>query len=142
MAVILTGLCLISTSNAALSPGPATIDITIKVRETVFRHDAIIITSSLYNKRITPRSIGNSVAACRNVANKRTLPKGTYFCNTVYRFPLGQIIVAGIVSSPVYSRMAVVGGTGIYSNVGGQVILHAFNLNPLRARLHFALEAF
>lgn len=127
--------------SSALSPGDATIHITSTVRKTTHKRGVVINSSSLYNRRITPRSIGNSVRVCRNVSDGVTLPKGRFVCVVVYRFPLGQITAMGVISSPVYYRLAVVGGTGIYSNILGQVKAQAYNLSPTRERLFFSLKA-
>jgi hypothetical protein len=46
----------------------------------------------------------------------------------------------GIVNSEVFHRVAIVGGTGFYSNIGGQVT--AVALNDRIDRVVFNLEAF
>jgi hypothetical protein len=56
--------------------------------------------------------------------------------------PLGQIITMGVVASSVYYKMAVVGGTGVYSNIGGEVESITLKLKPRRERLTFTIVAF
>jgi hypothetical protein len=56
--------------------------------------------------------------------------------------PLGQIVTVGVRSSQVYYRLAIVGGTGLYANTGGQLTVIVTKLVPLREQLNFNIVAF
>lgn len=56
--------------------------------------------------------------------------------------PLGQILAQGIVTSPVYYKLGIVGGTGIYKNIGGEVQVTATKLKPRKENLVFTLVAY
>lgn len=59
-----------------------------------------------------------------------------------YRMPLGQIVAAGVVTSEIYYKLAVIGGTGVYNNIGGEVQVIATNLVPRKERLIFTIRSF
>lgn len=56
--------------------------------------------------------------------------------------PLGQIVTAGIVTSDLYYKLAILGGTGVYSNIGGEVLIQATKLVPRKEKLVFTITAF
>jgi len=102
-----------------------------------------ITAFALYNKNISPYAIGNSILRCTIISRKRTLPRNTRTCFAVYRMPLGQIVAAGLVTSSVFYRLAVIGGTGAYANVGGgQLQVVTTQLQPRKDRLFFVLYSF
>ena len=125
-----------------LAPGRYFIRITSQVIKRDRDGRIRISASSLYNKFISPNAIGNSIARCIQIGNRRTIPHGSQLCAVVYRMPLGQIVAGGYVSSPVYYKLAIVGGTGVYANVGGQVQVTAKKLVPRKDKLVFVLNAF
>ena len=51
-------------------------------------------------------------------------------------------MAAGVTTSPVYFKLAVTGGTGLYANIGGQVQIIATKLKPLRQNLSFTIFAY
>lgn len=56
--------------------------------------------------------------------------------------PLGQIVAAGVVTSEIYYKIAVVGGTGLYRNTGGEVLVTATRLIPRKEKLVFTIIAY
>lgn len=136
VAVILVILVIApSTIAAAIPPGgDAKIDVTVELRSRQSRNGITVMKQEIFNKRITKRAIGTVTSYCIHVSDENG------FCNWVYRFPRGSITTMGIVNSSVFHRVAIVGGTGFYSNLGGQVTSVA--LNERINRVVFNLEAF
>lgn len=144
LVIIFLAVLVISPAEAVreINPGTAHIRITSQVITRDKTGRIRVSASSLYNKHISPNAIGNSITRCIQTGPRRTLPLGTQYCSTAFRFPLGQIITAGIVTSPVYYKMAVLGGTGTYANVGGEVRVIATRLVPRKENIVFTLHAF
>jgi hypothetical protein len=136
IAVILAVLVIAPTATSAVIPpgGEAKIDVTVELRSREVHGGVSLIKEVIFNRRITKRPIGNVVSYCIGTDGVNR------FCNWVYRFPLGSITAMGIVNSDVFHRVAIVGGTGFYSNIGGQVT--AVALNDRIDRVVFNLEAF
>ena len=125
-----------------LQPGVNYIRITSQVITKDKKGTIKYAAYALYNKPTYIHSIGNGVSRCNNIGNRRTLPRGTQVCNYIFRFPLGQIVTAGVVTSPVYFKLAVTGGTGLYANIGGQVQVITTKLKPLKQNLSFTIFAY
>jgi hypothetical protein len=87
----------------------------------------------LYNKRITPRSIGRGTMVCTAVG------KSGQHCSATYVLPKGQIVVEGVITSRLIYAMAVVGGTGLYDNVRGTLTVTSLHRKPSRELLVFRL---
>lgn len=123
IAVILAVLVIAPASvGSAIPPGgDAKIDVTVETQSRESRGNVTVVKERIFNKRITNRSIGTVVSYCIHLNGENG------FCNWVYRFPLGTITVMGIVNSDIFHRVSIVGGTGFYSNVGGQVTRIALN---------------
>lgn len=146
LAVILVSLVITGVSIAQviqhLQPGTSHIRITSQVIKRDRTGANRITASSLYNKSVSRYAIGNSVYRCTLIGNRRTLPRGSEFCNAIFRLPLGQIVATGIRSSPVFFRLAIVGGTGVYKNIGGEVEVITTKLVPHKEKLVFTVIAF
>jgi hypothetical protein len=89
----------------------------------------------LYNKRITPRSIGRADMLCTAVSATAQSCTATYF------LPRGEIVVQGVISSHLIYELAVVGGTGLYDNVRGTLTATSLHQRPSRELLVFRLIA-
>ncbi len=61
-------------------------------------------------------------------------------CLGTFTFARGRVMVQGTRQRRDFYVLAVVGGTGIYSNVGGTLIATTLELGPRRERLLFSLE--
>jgi hypothetical protein len=61
-------------------------------------------------------------------------------CLGTYVLQRGRIMVQGTRQRRDFYVLAVVGGTGIYSNIGGTLVATTLNLGPRRERLLFSLE--
>ena len=52
----------------------------------------------------------------------------------------GRIMVGGVIGSRLIFQLAVLGGTGIYSNVRGTLTVTSLSLKPARELLVFRLS--
>lgn len=87
----------------------------------------------LYNKRITPRTIGHAELVCTLTSRTTSNCSGTYF------LPRGKIIVGGPMRFRELYEVAVLGGTGIYDNVRGTLTVTSIGGKPRRDILVFRL---
>jgi len=147
VAIIVT-LLFLGTAVASATPpkvvrGQSQITVTTQtIKQESFERFSIT-AFAIYNKNISPYAIGNGIIRCLHISHKRTLPAGTMTCLAVFRMPLGQIIAGGLVTSRVYYRLAIAGGTGAYANVGGgQVQVITTKLKPRKEQLKFVLYSF
>ncbi len=84
--------------------------------------------------------IGWAVVLCRDLGSGGPLGSASAYCSGTYSFPKGRIQTAGIRKSRSSYVMAVIGGTGLYSNVGGVLLVRTFIARPRTERLLFSLE--
>ena len=95
--------------------------------------DVDVYSMLLYNKRITPKSIGHGEMVCTAVTAKRQSCTATYF------LPKGTIAVQGVIDSRLIYGLAVVGGTGLYNNVLGALTVTSQHRSPVEELLVFRL---
>ena len=134
LAGVLVGLVVVSpwagTSQAAT--GPATIRITGAKGKSP--GDMEIIRQRLYNTRLTTRSIGRSELLCTFVDRRRSrVCRGTFF------LPKGKIVVGGSLLYRQFYELAVLGGTGLYDNARGSLVVTRMGVHPVRDRMVFRL---
>jgi hypothetical protein len=131
-----------STMGAQALDQPGTIKITdrlvnhIHVRgpdKSTHAGDLDFYRQSLYNKGITPTSIGHSDFTCMNTGT------GSQSCTGTYFLPQGKIMVGGVIASRLFYELAVLGGTGVYDNVNGSVVATFLGGVPSREFLVFRL---
>jgi hypothetical protein len=145
LAGVLVGLVVASPweGSSAAATGPATIRIT-NVEDTVVRVDVgtkgkspgdmEIIRQRLYNTRLTTRSIGRSELLCTFVDRRRSrVCRGTFF------LPKGKIVVGGSLLYRQFYELAVLGGTGLYDNARGSLVVTRMGVHPVRDRMVFRL---
>jgi hypothetical protein len=89
----------------------------------------------LFNKRVTPKSIGHSDITCANTGT------GSLNCSGTYFLPKGKIMVGGVIGSRLFYELAVFGGTGLYDNARGTLTATRLGGNgtPQREFLLFRL---
>ena len=87
----------------------------------------------LFNKGITPTPIGHSDFTCVNTGT------GSQSCTGTYFLPKGKIMVGGVIASRLFYELAIIGGTGIYSNVNGSVVATFLGGDPSGEFLLFRL---
>ena len=131
-----------SASTSSETTGPAQIRITNK--EISLKRvdvglpgrspgDLEIITQSLFNRRLTKRSIGHSELLCTFVDRQARNCRGTYF------MPRGRLVVAGSLRFRLFYELAVVGGTGLYNNARGTLTVTRTGNRPTRDIVLFRL---
>lgn len=95
--------------------------------------DMDVYTMLLYNKRITPRSLGHASMLCTRVSSSTQNCSGTYF------LPQGEIVAEGVIGSRLIYALPVTGGTELYSNVRGTLTATSLHRRPNRDLLVFRL---
>jgi hypothetical protein len=95
--------------------------------------DLDVYRQVLFNKGITPVSIGHSDVTCVNTGT------GSFNCTGTYFLPRGKIMVNGVIASRLFYELAVVGGTGLYDNVRGTLTATYLGGAPAKEFLLFRL---
>jgi hypothetical protein len=95
--------------------------------------DVEIAWQTLYNRRITTKAIGHSELFCTY------LTKRSRHCTTTYFLPKGKIVVEGVIGSRLLYELPVTGGTGLYANARGSVVVTSQSMHPRREILLFRL---
>jgi hypothetical protein len=143
LAALSTALAvLVLPSTGVAGTGPATITITNV--QTAFKMvdvgargqgagDLEIIGQALYNRRVTPTPIGHADVLCTLLSRTRRS------CTTTYTLPRGRIMTAGVIDTRLIYELAIVGGTELYDNARGSLVVTTTALNPRRQLLVFRL---
>src|SRR5262249_11925358 len=95
--------------------------------------DLEIIWQALYNRRFSSKPIGHAYILCT------LLSKSARMCNGTYSLPKGTIVTNGAIGTRLIYEVAVVGGTGLYDNARGALVVTATALEPRREILVFRL---
>jgi hypothetical protein len=103
--------------------GSATVDVG---RSGSSPGDQELSTSLVYNKRVTPKTIGQYEQACTIVRGLSRL------CNGTLHLPKGDVMFGGSLKHPALYELAVVGGTGLYDNARGTVTVTRIGTSPTR----------
>jgi len=119
---------------------------TIKVTDRLVKHihvrgpdkhthagDLDFYRQQLFNKGITQAAIGHSDLTCINTGT------GSQNCTGTYFLPKGKIMVGGVIASRLFYELAVMGGTGLYDNVRGSVVVTFLGGVPPQEFLLFRL---
>ncbi len=132
----------VAATAASASTGPATIRITnVQTKLTTVdlgAHgpspgDLEIIAQSLYNTRVTPSPIGRADILCT------LLTTTTRNCTATYVLPKGRIVTSGVIGSRLIYELAITGGTELFDNARGSLVVTTTALNPRRQVLVFRL---
>jgi hypothetical protein len=95
--------------------------------------DIEIFTQRLFNRRITPGSIGGAETVCTfGFGRSRS-------CRTTYTLPRGKLVVGGSVRFREFFELAILGGTGLYNNARGTLTATQTRRSPRRHFLIFRL---
>jgi hypothetical protein len=151
--VLVLGLALVAIVSTSISAAPtlekpSTVRITNEEisREAVdlgdpgkSAGDLLIVTQLLYNKRITQRAIGHEELNCTFLGRGGVLGGGARSCQLTIYLPQGRIVALGNVHNLVLYSLPVVGGAGLYDNVGGSVTVTYLGSTPRRQLLLFRL---
>ena len=138
---LLVGVFALPGAQALDRPG------TVRITDSELRHvhvdggvtgasvgDLDIYGLRLYNKRIRTRAIGSATMSCTATGGSGQSCTATYF------LPKGQIVTQGVITSRLIYELAVVGGTGLYSNVRGTLTVTSLKRKPPTELLVFRLS--
>ncbi len=131
-AVSLSATLALSGAEALTGPGVITIS-AVGARHTHLDQgeagsgvgDVDVYVARLYNKRITPKSIGRVTMLCTVVA------PSSQSCTATYVLPRGSIVAEGVIGSRLIYALAVAGGTGLYDNVRGSLTVTSLHRKPV-----------
>ena len=101
--------------------------------------DQLVVSQLLYNRRITSRALGHEEVLCTSLGRGGVLGGGSRMCTIMFFLPEGRLVVAGAVHNFLLFTLPVVGGTGIYDNVGGTLTATFLGASPTRQLLLFRL---
>ena len=96
-------------------------------------------TFHLYNRNIRRKSLGSSIIYCTYLGKGGIRGSGAQWCNANFALPKGTIVAVGVQRSPFFYQLSVVGGTGIYANVIGTLVVSQLTIRHFN--LIFALQA-
>ena len=138
---LLVGVFTLTGAQALDHPG------TVRITDSELRHvhvdvgtdgrsigDLDVYTVLLYNKAIRAKPIGRATMTCTLVGVSGQSCTATYF------LPRGAIVTQGVIASRFIYELAVVGGTGLYSNVRGTLTVTSLNRKSSRELLVFRLN--
>jgi hypothetical protein len=136
------GAALMAVSRAGAGTGPAMIRITdlqtgytqvdVGTRR-ISAGDLMIIHQSLFNRRVSSASIGRANILCTRLSKTRSQ------CNGTYQLPKGSIVTSGEIGTRLLYEVAIVGGTELYDNARGSLVVTTTSLKPRREVLVFRL---
>ena len=101
--------------------------------------DQLVVSALLFNRRITTRPLGHEELLCTYLGRGGVLGGGSRSCTMTFFLPEGRLVVAGAVHNLMLFTLPVVGGTGIYDNVGGTLTVTFLGSTPVRQLLLFRL---
>jgi hypothetical protein len=139
---LVLGGVLIETITSSAATGPATIRITDR-QTSISRIDVgrggrsagdmEIVSSLVFNRRLTPRALGHYELVCTFTIGINRSCNGTIF------LPKGKLVVAGVLRYRQFYELSVTGGTGLYNNARGTMTVTRIGDNPLRSLLFVRL---
>jgi hypothetical protein len=133
---------LAQTTAAASATGAATITIRdVQTASALARHhrgaftlgDVEVIQRALFNRRASPHSIGYAYVLCWLVSFD------TGACTATYLLPKGEIVTSGWLGPQLLYEVPIVGGTGLYDNARGSLLVTTTQLKPRQELLVFRL---
>ena len=95
--------------------------------------DVVVIRQLLYNKGLRRTPIGHSDMVCTYTGNRSRQ------CNGTYSLPRGKIIVSGSVRYWEFYKLAIIGGTDLYSDIRGSETATLYARDPRKEILVFRL---
>jgi hypothetical protein len=142
LAALATCLAAAAVLPADADTGPATIRITDVQTDHVLvdrgrpgrgAGDVEIIRQALYNRRLSSKPIGTADVVCTMLGGSRRM------CNGTYALPKGSLMTTGAIGNRLLFEVAIVGGTELYANARGTLVVTTTSLSPRRQVLVFRL---
>lgn len=128
----------IVTASGSTLDGPGLIRVTAVTSTEI--DDGLRLTQASWLRDKHGRRIGWAIVVCRDLGEGGPLGSGTSLCDGTYLFPKGRIQATSTRKSRASYVLAVTGGTGLYSNVGGVLLVETISERPRSERLLFSLE--
>jgi hypothetical protein len=101
--------------------------------------DQLVVAHLLYNRRITSKALGHQETLCTYLGRGGVLGGGSRSCSMTFYLPQGRLVATGAVHNLLFYQLPVVGGTGLYDNVGGTLTVTLLGGRPARQLLLFRL---
>jgi hypothetical protein len=140
--VVAAALLALALAPAAsgLSPGLSTVrvsqaDLSASPRATKLG-GVTVYTARLSNRG---EALGSSILACTFLGSGGVRGGGTSWCSGSYSLPQGTLLAQGILRTRSFYQLVVIGGTGIYANVVGTLVVSTVGAS--REQLIFSLQA-
>lgn len=140
LAALAVAVVLWTPAMSPALPGPGVIRVTATQIRTIVREGDTMHVSLIYNRPAFRAAIGNAILSCDFVGRGGPLASGTQLCEAFYSLRKGRIVASGIIKERAFYVLAVTGGTGLYSNVKGELIVSTIAESPRQERLLFSLE--
>jgi hypothetical protein len=103
-------------------------------REGPSAGDIDVYSTLLFNKRIRKSALGHATMTCTAIGTTGQS------CTATYVLPKGEIVTQGVIASRLIYDLAVVGGTGLYSNARGSLTVTSLRRKPSQELLVFRLS--
>jgi hypothetical protein len=129
---------LFATGAARSLDGPALIRVTATT--VLDSDDGITATQGAWITDKHGKRIGWAIVVCDDLGTGGPLGSGTAYCDATYLFPKGRIQAQSTRKNRSSYVLAIIGGTGLYSNVGGTLLVETISEHPRVERLLFSLE--
>lgn len=142
LAVAASLLILVLSMSAARGEGtiPRAALVRVTAQTAIDRDDGVTLTQAAWIRDRHGTRIGWAITVCAELGEGGPLGSATSACSATYLFPKGRIQAAGTRKVRSSYVLAVTGGTGLYSNVGGQLLVETVDESPRVERLLFSLE--
>ena len=101
--------------------------------------DQLVVSRSSSTGGSRERPLGHEELLCTYLGRGGVLGGGSRSCTMTFFLPEGRLVVAGAVHNLMLFTLPVVGGTGIYDNVGGTLTATFLGSQPIRQLLLFRL---
>ena len=136
--LVLAVIAVVGAGGAQSITGPALIRVTAVTDFERGLDGPDVQVSTIRDRR--GNRIGWAVVLCRDLGSGGPLGSASAYCFGTYSFPKGRIQTTGIRKARSSYVLSVVGGTGLYSNVGGVLLVRMIDEGPRTERLLFSLE--
>ena len=101
--------------------------------------DQLVVSQLLFNRHITARALGHEEMLCTYLGTAGVLGGGSRYCTMTFYLPRGNSSSRVQSTTSCFYTLPVVGGTGLYDNVGGTLTVTFVGSEPNRQLLLFRL---
>lgn len=101
--------------------------------------DQLVVTQLLFNRRITTIALGHQETLCTHLGRGDVRGGGSRQCSMTFYLPQGRLVAGGAVHNLLFYQVPILGGTGLYDNVGGTLTVTFLGGRPARQLLLFRL---